>query len=217
MRGSFHSRGTAQPSALAIALCMLIVAGAVLFGIFGPGIAQRSQLGGRVTLGELVAAAAALGDGFHANALRSRVPSLDGADRTDDAGSRESVEHAIRSALGTETTVPDLSPHRFSIASSGAVALRNERPDAFAIFYLAADRRRSVTLVLAPDDGRAFIFDDFGRPIPLDPGRLVEERLDRFPRDDSVALVWSDGSLLHIAIVPSEDDAAAMRAALGAP
>jgi len=214
---SRHASRGAQPSGVAVALCVVIVAGAVLFGIFGPGIAQRSQLGGRRSLGELVAAAAALADGFMANAVRSRIPSLRGGDDEDEAPSRDAVATAIRAAIGATTPVPDLTPFDYGLAAAGPVVLRTAQPDAFAIFYLSSDRRRGVTLVLAPDDGEAFLFDDFGRPTALEPGSLVEEPLDRHPRDESVALLWSDGTLLHIVIAPSHDDASRLRDALGAP
>jgi len=215
--GPNHREGGPRPSIVAVTLCVLIVCGAVLFGIFGPGIAQRSQLAGRLTLGELVSAAAAMNDGFLAGAMRSRVRSIRGADAPNEPPTTGSVGDSLRAALGVPAPVPDLRDAGFHLASAGPTALHSEESDSFAIFYFSPERRRGATLVLVPDDGRAFIFDDFGRPASLEPGRLVQERLDRFHRDESTALVWSDGTLLHIAIVPTEEDAASMRAALGAP
>jgi len=55
-----------------MALCLVIVAGSVLFGIYGPSIAQRSMLGGGVSIGDLVQAAVAQRDQLLWQALEAR-------------------------------------------------------------------------------------------------------------------------------------------------
>ncbi len=197
-------------------LCVLIVAGAVLFGIFGPGIAQRSQLGNRLALADLVSAAASMRDRLVAGALRPRSPTL----RSDDEAERidaEKVAGEMRAALGAEAMPPDLAGHGFELVSAGPSIVHGSSPDSFSLGYLRRDPLECVVLVLVPDDGRFVSFDEFGRPVALLPGRTLMEPLERAPGDESVALVWSTGAVVVAAIVPDAAAAAALRASLGAP
>lgn len=212
--------------------CLGIVAGSVLFGVFGPGIAQRSMLSGGVALGDLVTAAAAQRDALLWRALDGErlrpdpsAPSLAEPAPDDGATSSESrlpseITDAARARarqLGFEATIPDLSNQGYALVTWGATSLGGTHDDAIALGYLDRTRDAFVALYLAPDEGRFVIFDSFGRAVPLMPDRLIAEDIPSMTRDDGMALVWSSGPVLSIAIVDSPEEALSLRGSLGAP
>lgn len=207
-----------RPSAAAMTICVLIVAGAVLFGIFGPGIAQRSHLGGH-SLGELVGAAASLRDQLLAASLAERGPGLRGEDDESATvqAAREAARSISRELLGRRIDPPDLAGAGFELSLARPVNLGSTKPNAVALGYLDRQRRAFLALFVLPDDGRFVLFDDFGRPVPLEPERSLIEPLDRFRNDPTAAFVWSSGPLLWIGIADSREDAEALRSALTAP
>jgi len=253
-----------------MALCLMIVAGSVLFGVFGPSIAQRSMLGGGVSIGELLANAIVFRDQllWHAldlehrapNDARRRTPNIrrdtssdddpsnasdagaasapgaaggageassagtgdDGASKHADAQDRlrtlrAGAATAISRLVGDHATIPDLSGVGYELSAWSAVSLRGGRDDSVALGYLDSANDGFVALFLTSDDGHFVVFDGLGRAIPLLPDRLFAEDVPRAPREDAVALVWSTGPMLMLAIIDSSEQAAALRSALGAP
>lgn len=220
-------RSGPHPSAIAIALCLVIVAGSVLFGIFGPSVAQRSMLGGGTSIGDLLGNAVALRDQllWQGLDLGTRNSGRNGAPAVVDGGTPEDTSRTLRAGaataiariVGDGTPIPDLSKAGFEFVSWSVASLRGGRDDTVALGFLDRTRESFVALLLTVDDGRFVVFDGFGRAIPLLPDRLYAEDLPRPSRADGVAMVWTTGPVLAIAIIDSTEEAAALRSALGAP
>ena len=197
-------------------ICVMLVAGAVLFGIFGPGVAQRSQLGG-FSLGDLVASASMARDQLLAAALAERSRSLRDGEDDDSESARTAAAALMSETLRAKAEAPDLRGGGFELVLSRPATLGGARPNAVARAYLDTVRRAFLALFVSPADGRFVIFDDFGRAVPFTPDHLIVEDLARTRRDESVVLLWSDGTLLWICIADSRADADALRAALTTP
>lgn len=195
------------PSRPAIALSVILVVAAVLFGIFGPTVAGRLSHGGGLPLSEVLAGAAPM-------RYRAIMDTLEAGDGPDLAS--EEAKGLLRRLTGRGQAVPDLSTVGFHLQRIGPVSLPGAAYRAAVAVYRGRGEAdgRWILLFLAADDGQYLSFDSLGRPRPLSAGQTLEDEL---PGRDSTALVWSDGNLLHLACFENEADAEATREALGAP
>lgn len=209
-----------------MALCLVIVAGSVLFGVFGPGIAQRSTLGGAVSIGDLVATAVMQRDQLLWHALESdqqigaappdlRVTPAPGTSTNEE--NRRAAGAALARAIGHEVTIPDLSSAGYELAVWTSASLGGGRDDAIALGYLNEATESFVALYLLADDGRFVVFDGFGRAVPLLPDRLFAEETPLANGRAAEVMVWSTGPVLLIAVVDSHEEAHALRPLIGAP
>lgn len=197
-----------------MALCLVIVAGSVLFGVFGPGIAQRSMLSGGISIGDLVGSAVTLRDQlvWQAREQHARMPE---EERT--RQSRAGAATALARVVGPDATIPDLTSAGFELSAWSVVSLRGERDDTLALAYIDEARESFVALFLTADDGHFVVYDRFGRAVPLLPDRLFAEDVPGPKHNDGVAMIWSTGPVLAIAVIDSTELADSLRAVLGAP
>ncbi|MFM1831161.1 MAG: hypothetical protein RLZZ558_1501 [Planctomycetota bacterium] len=202
-RGAFHPR----VSVTAIVLSTVLVAGAVLFGIFGPPVASRLTHGGGVPLSEVLDAAAD---------LRFRVIVDAMSDNDPEPLDPQEARGLIRQHMGASMAPPDLAAADFRLRRVVSVALPGSPYRSCALVY----RRNTpgaeawITLFLAVDDGQYVTFDALGRPRPMPTERTLDGEL---PGAESLALLWSDGPTLHVACFENAETAEAVGPLLGAP
>lgn len=206
--GAFHPR----PSPLALALSLILVGAAVTFGIFGRSIASRLSHGGGMPLAELVAEAETLRE----PALMRCVQERDEPDlHLEEA--RGITQRTLRRPGG----VPDLSESGYALRHAVPVQLPYAgTPRSVCLTYRGRDGAEGhwLHLFLVPDDGQFLSFDSVGRPRALVPDLAIEGELPgRQPAQVDPVLVWSDGTVLHVACFDEPDEADRVRAALGVP
>jgi hypothetical protein len=206
------SRGSppARASLPAVLLTLLAVAGAVVFGIYGPPVAGRSGLGGAVPLGDLVDATA---DGI-GKAIASDFRSRDETDLVP-----EEARGTVQRQLGRSTRIPDLRDWGYGLRQVVPLSMPNAAFQGVGVLYRNRSARsvKWLMLVLVPDEGRYLTFDSLGRPHPMTPDTAFEGELPDQAGGPTSVLAWSDGHLLHLACVDDEDEADRLHEALGAP
>lgn len=195
------------PSIPAIALSGLLVAGAILFGIFGPPVAGRLSHGGGLPLSEVLDAASSM-------RYRAIMDTLEAGDPPD--LDPEEAKGLLRRFTGRGGALPDLAGTGFHLQRVGPVSLPGAAFRSAVAVYRgrgSADGRW-ILLFVAADEGQYLSFDSLGRPRPLTADRTLEDEL---PGRESMALVWSDGASLRLACFENAADAEASREAMGAP
>lgn len=196
-----------SPSIPAIVISALLVLGAVAFGILGPTVAGRLSHGGGLPLADVLAAAADL-------RYRVILDTLEAGDGPDLA--IEEAKGALRQSMGRQVALPDLAGMGFHLQRVGPVSLPGANfRSAVAVWRGRGDAQgRWILLFVVADEGQFLAFDALGRPRHLSPDQTLENDL---PGRESLALVWSDGAVLHLACFETVADADATRGALGAP
>jgi len=206
--GVFHPR----PSPAAIAIVLMLVGTAVLFGVLGPSIAGRLSMGGGVPLSEVVTFAGSL----RGDAMMKCQQLQDDSDLH-----VEEARGIVRQALRRNAAVPDLQGSGFALRQVARVSLPGSAPERAACATWQGTGESDghwVHLFLAPDDGQYLSFDSVGRPRPLAPDLPIEGELPgRLPGQTAVVLVWSDGPVLHVACFEDAADADRLREAIGVP
>jgi|GEM_PF-1860272 len=205
-QGAFHPR----PSAPAIALTVLMVAGAILFGIFGPPVAGRVSQAGGVPLAEVLA------DASEPRA-REIVQAMQEAGEPD--LHPEEARAAVRHLTNRSIRVPALDEMGYHLRRVGPVNLSGAVYRGAAITYRGQGDALGHWLVIfvAADDGQFLSYDSLGRPRPLAPDMALEGEIATALGDPAVALVWSDSPVLWIAAFDDSDEADRVRSAVGAP
>lgn len=205
-QGAFHPR----PSAPAIVLTVLMVAGAILFGIFGPPVAGRISQAGGVPLAEVLA------DASEPRA-REIVQAMQEADEPD--LHPEEARAAVRHLTNRSIRVPELDEMGYHLRRVGPVNLSGAVYRGAAITYRGRDAAAGHWLVIfvAADDGQFLSYDSLGRPRPLTPDVALEGEIATGLGEPAAAIVWSDSPVLWVASFDDADEAARMREAVGAP
>lgn len=204
--GAFHPR----PSAPAIALTVLMVAGAILFGIFGPPVAGRVSQAGGVPLADVLA------DASEPRA-REIVQAMQEADQPD--LHPEEARGAVRRLTSRSIRVPALDEMGYHLRRVGPVNLSGAVYRGAAITYRGRDEAagRWLVIFVAADDGQFLSYDSLGRPRPLTPDLALEGEIATALGDPAAAVVWSDSPVLWIASFDDAAEAARMHDAVGAP
>jgi len=205
---AFHPR----QSRAALVLALILVAGAVAFGIFGRSIAGRLSMGGGTPLSDFVS----LIDGLRGAATMECRQRADEPDLHP-----EEARGIVQRTLRRGVTLPDLSGQGFALRQivDMPATLPQVGHMACATYQGTGDGAdRWIHLFLARDDGQYLRFDSLGRPRPMAPGLSIEGELPgRSRADPAVVIVWSDGPVLHAACFEDEADAELLREAIGAP
>lgn len=206
--GIFHPR----PSSGAILLVLVLVGGAIAFGVFGHSIAGRLSLGGGMPLADVVAMAGNLRESARLECLQSS---------SDDPLHPEEARGIVQQVLRRSAALPDLTESGFTLCQVVRVSLPGSGRDrAVCATYRSQGEFdvRWIHLFLAPDDGQYLSFDSVGRPQPLPPDLSIDGNLPgRRATQPSAAVVWSDGPVLHLACFDTETDADELRETIGAP
>jgi hypothetical protein len=191
----------------ALVMSLLLVVGAVLFGIYGPTVAGRLSHGGGLPLADVLDAAARL-------RYRAIMDSLENAGEADLAP--EEAKGLLQRLTGRPVVAPDLASIGFHLMRVGPVSLPGSTYRSAVLVYQGRGQanERWVLLFVAADEGQYLAFAARGRPRPLSADQTLEGEL---PGMESTALVWSDGEVLRLACFENTADADAARAPLGAP
>lgn len=195
------------PSIPALVMSLLLVVGAVLFGIYGPTVAGRLSHGGGLPLVDVLDAAARM-------RYRAIMDSLEAIGEPDLAP--EEAKGLLQRLTGRPVTAPDLASIGFHLRRVGPVSLPGSTYRSAVLVYQGRGQadQRWILLFVAADEGQYLAFDARGRPRPLAADQTLEGEL---PGMESTALVWSDGAVLRLACFENAADAEAARAPLGAP
>jgi len=205
-----HGVFSHRPSMLAIALSLFLVAGTILFGIYGPSVASRLNQSGGVALAEVLDEAAE---------LRVRVVfdtlQLKGVE---DLNMQEAVGQ-VRQFTGRTMVPRDLTALGYHLQSVNSVQLPGAKYHAVALVYRGKGEASGhwFVLFLAADDEQFLWFDSVGRAHPLMTESALDGVLVSSSSDDGVALIWSDGPLLYVACFEDAAQSHALRNALDAP
>lgn len=141
--------GPRRANLFAMAACLAIVAGAVIFGVFGPRI--DSLRGGGAE--DLWAAAATFAAGEHDRCAMSADAQVSKVQWT----SPEEAEERLSAYLGQRITVLDFEALGFTFKGAGRCQLPVAAPSGHVIYTRAATattRRAMLSIFLAPDDGQ---------------------------------------------------------------
>ena len=193
-------------SGLAVAASLALVAFAILFGIYGPPLGDRGNPSLGTPLFELADMTRTMHDEmvFEAiHAMGRETPATDGTGPADSGPAMEEVAAATERILGKGVALPDLSSFGFRPMAPRATRLPGMSPgdSAAHLAYVRgpAGSREFVTLTLIPDDEQFIVYDEFGRPrfVPINRPMSIDISSDGFGQ--RLALVWTDGSIVHVA------------------
>lgn len=200
-----------RASGVAIAASLLLVAGSVLLGIFGPTIGDLSR-----------AAATPMTEvARHAAGEHDRCSESD-AQRAAKAPfhTPEQAAAELSAHLGAPVAIRDLSSLGYSFCCAGFCAVPGAESHSGHIMYSRTDASTGslswVSLFIAPADHDYYALDAFGRRVPVEQGRLYAESPDNdsFRKPQSRIIGWRDRSLIYFLRVSSEADAASVVAEL---
>ena len=188
--------GAVRASPLAVALTIAAVGGAVLLGVFGPRLRDRT---GSVQqdpgIGELAELAAR-----YEEQMGLEAPF--GGDR---ASALPRMRELTAATVGGRDA-PDLSRAGWTPLDVRNVELA---PGTFAtmVTYAGEDQGRELAVAMLEDTGRAVRHDGFGRAVPLAPGQewTGDARAGSGARDRS-AWAFADGRVLWIVLADRPSD-----------
>ena len=163
-------------SVLAVFGVLVIVAGSVLFGIYGPRMRQRVLIASGLPLSELI-------DVMVRDSVISGNLGLWGADEP--ALHPEELKAVVSRVFPQGTKIPPMEAIDWRLLKAedlqdllgtgiSAVRLTYQSP--------AEDGSRVLIAYLVPDPSRWFHFDALGRQTPLIPGARVDEQVELVER-----------------------------------
>lgn len=199
-----------RPSAGPVVMSLVLVVGAILFGIYGPQIAGRLTQSGGVPLVDMVDAASEMRLAAVMETFRDReAPDLD----------PEEARGLVQQLIGRNAAVRDLTADGYHLKRVGPASPPGARYRGAVLVYSGegAQSGHWIVLFLAADEGQFISFDSLGRPRPLMPDMTLEGELAQHTGGDATALVWSDGPVLHVACFETADEAHRLAEAIGAP
>ena len=199
-----------RPSALPVALSLLLVTGAILFGIYGPQIAGRLSQSGGVPLVDMVDAAGDMRLGAVMETLREKdAPDLN----------LQEARGLVQRFIGRSAAVQNLASVGYHLKRVGPASPPGAKYRGAVLVYRGEGEQTGhwVVLFMAADEGQFISFDSLGRPRPLMPDMTLEGELAQQTGGDATALVWSDGPVLHVACFETADEAQRVCEAIAAP
>ncbi|MHC4080599.1 MAG: anti-sigma factor family protein [Planctomycetota bacterium] len=201
-------RGPIRANFFAVAACLVLVIGAVLFGIFGPPIDSLQVRG--VT--DVAAEAAAAVAGEHVMTTAD-LPTIA-------AGmpyhTRDDAELGLAQLVGAAGRTFDLSDLGYAFVAGSACDVPHCARGSHLIYYRSEGVRGLVTLHIVPDRGQLQVGDNpFPGSLPFETDIVPEG-----PSCQKDVLVWNHEGLSYLLVVCVDDDvqpvAARMQEALQA-
>lgn len=195
-------------SAVAIAGSLLVVLGAILFGIFGPRITERAARNPRVAVGDVVDVASVL----HLRVITRLIhnpdpPPLDDSD----------LDSRVERMFDMNVSLPDVPSLGYELVGVEAVELPGWS-DSLQLTWMQPNPERRpgdplgfIDLYLLRDTGQYVIYDMFSRPMPLISGDIYQSDQSDLAEFQLPSLVWSDGSMLYLACFTTEIELDSMR------
>jgi hypothetical protein len=162
-KGSW-TKGPAHPNAFAVAASLMLVAGAVLFGIFGPRIGTRIETTTATTVAEVAAVVVDEHEQctVHDSCSMQRAPWRSPAE-----ASRE-----LSRLLHRELRIPDLESAGFSFCCGSQTTIPGAGAQSGHLLYcrMEGDSCAWLSVFVAPVETRYLASDSLGRTGPLDCG-----------------------------------------------
>lgn len=176
-------------SGLPVAASLALVAFAVLFGIFGPRVADRSAPPVGIPVWELAHAAR--------DRHRERVRLAETSGERGYEG--RSIAEAAAEILGKPVDIPDLGSIGFELYEPRAVSLPGGGR-ALLLLYARPQRihRAFLSIAMLPDKEQFLVYSPFGKPLVLPVGEPYPVDSPDSGFADVPSLVWTDGDLVRI-------------------
>jgi len=198
-----------QISILAVTIALFLVLVAILFGIYGPKIANRLTLMGGVPLSEIVDASAHL----RKNAIlkyqqhENETP-IKGAE----------LDAKVSQLLGRPCAIPDLTEAGYQLWQVAPASLPGAPYRSAELVYrnTLSNDARWLVLYLAADNGQYLIYNAFSSARQFMPDTFVLEDISATETDTSMILIWSDGPVLYLACVDNQHEAEMLQSFLSA-
>lgn len=181
-------------------MALLILLGAVLFGIYGPKIANRLTLLAGMPLGDVVAFVMDTRiQAIYLCQQQQDEPPLNTADK----------DEIISSILGRSFHLPDLTKAGYRLRKVSRASIPGAPFHSAELVYqsIPAEIGHWLVLYLAADDDQYLSFDALGRARQFTPSLLLLEDIPMNSADQSLVMIWSDGSVLYLACVENEIEA----------
>jgi hypothetical protein len=199
--------GPRRASLLAIVASLAFVAGAVLFGIFGPTIGQMAARHAGTPMTEVAA---------HATGEHTRC-SEDEAQRAAKAPFRtpERAYAELSAHLGRPVEIMSLEALGYEFCCAGFCGVPGAESCSGHVMYrkrastLGGEAEYWVSVFVVPADVPYFALDAFGRSVTLAPGELYAEspNNDSFRNPASRVYGWTDGELTYFVRLTNPVDA----------
>jgi anti-sigma factor RsiW len=198
--GSAWWRGPNRANVFAVAACLALVAGAVLFGILGQPIDSMRVSGAADATME--AAAAVAGEhvvmttsGLEAAAEKARF-------RTPDEARR-----GLASQLGAASDIFDLRELGYEFVAGDHCAVPHCEQGCHLVYRRVRGAPGIVSLHIVPDQGQFALDDRFPRSLPC-----ITDVIPEGPECHMDVLVWSYGGFSYLLVVCVDDDVRAVAA-----
>jgi hypothetical protein len=175
-------------SGLPVAASLALVAFAVLFGIYGPRVVDRSNPPVGIPVWDLAQAVQ--------DRHRERVRL---AETSGERGYEGDSIAAAAEILGKPVEVPDLSGIGFEPYAPRAISLPGGAR-ALLLLYARPQRihRSFLSIAILPDKEQFLVYSPFGKPLVLPVGELFSVDPPHGGFADVPSLVWTDGDLVRI-------------------
>ena len=142
-----------RPSALPVALSLLLVTGAILFGIYGPQIAGRLSQSGGVPLVDMVDAAGDMRLGAVMETLREKdAPDLN----------LQEARGLVQRLIGRNAAVQNLASMGYHLKRVGPASPPGAKYRGAVLVYRGEGEQTGhwVVLIMAADEGQFISFDE---------------------------------------------------------
>ncbi|MFO0873575.1 MAG: hypothetical protein U0575_06340 [Phycisphaerales bacterium] len=158
--------GPRRANWLAVAASLLLVCGAVLFGMFGPRVAERTGRGGDTPVTEVAATLASESEYSNTHATCSA--------QDQPWRSPDEAERNLASLLRRPVTIPNLESAGFNFCCGGPCCVPGACDRGGQLLYCrpseGGDGCRWLSIFVAPVETQYLAFDPFGRTGPLECG-----------------------------------------------
>ncbi len=197
-----------QISKVAVTIALLTVAAAVVFGIYGPKIADHLTHLGGVPLGDVIEAAQIL----RSKAILASMQQENGTELNAD-------QHIVSRFLGRTCSAPYLSEIGYHLIKVSPASLPGAPFHSVELIYknMEANGAHILVVYLLADDGQYVCFDPLGRTIPFMQDDSIIENISVSTDDESMVLIWSDGPVITLAYVDDQQEAEKIQAFIDVP
>lgn len=187
-------------SKLAVTIALLLVLMAILFGIYGPKIANRLTIMGGIPLGQIVDASAHLRNNAILKCQQHKnETSINGAQ----------LDAMVSQLLGRPCAIPDMTKAGYQLCQVAPASLPGATYRSAELVYrsILSNEAHWLVLYLAADDGQYLVYNSFSSACQFMPNIFILEDIAATETDTSMILIWSDGPVLYLACVDDQQNA----------
>jgi anti-sigma factor RsiW len=187
-------RGPIRANIFAVAACLVLVAGAVLFGILGPSIDSLRMR----NLPDVATEAAAAVAGEHV-LTTTMLPAVAAQARFH---SRDEAQRGLASLLGTRLEIFDLGDLGYEFVAGDTCIVPQCEQGCHLVYRRVEGMPGLLSLHIVPDRGQITLGDNpFPTPLPL-----ITDVIPEGPECQKDVLVWSYGGHTYLLVVCVGDD-----------